>query len=102
MKYTHILFDLDGTLTDPKQGITRAVQFALAKFGIIESNLDLLEPFIGPPLGNSFKEMFSFTESDAKKAVSYYREYFVEKGMYENEIYSGMKELLEHLTAQKH
>ena len=48
--FDYILFDLDGTLTDPKEGITKSVQYALADFGIEEKNLDKLEVFIGPPL----------------------------------------------------
>ena len=72
MIYSTILFDLDGTLTDPKLGITRSVQYALAKFNIREDDLDKLEPFIGPPLVESFMEIYSFSESDAKVAVQYY------------------------------
>ncbi|SDW19202.1 HAD hydrolase-like protein [Paenibacillus sp. CF384] len=99
--YKAILFDLDGTLTDPKQGITRAVQYALAKYKIIEDNLDLLEPFIGPPLASSFEERYGFSASEARTAVDYYREYFADKGIYENELYGGIRELLELLVEQK-
>lgn len=101
MKYTNILFDLDGTLTDPKQGITKSVQYALAKFNIFEENLDKLEPFIGPPLADSFMEIYAFSESDAKTAIAYYREYFQDKGIFDNILYPGMKELLELLTNQQ-
>jgi len=101
MKYTNILFDLDGTLTDPKQGITKSVQYALAKFNIFEENLDKLEPFIGPPLADSFMEIYAFSESDAKTAIAYYREYFQDKGIFDNKLYPGMKELLEMLTNQQ-
>lgn len=97
MKYKHLLFDLDGTITDPKLGITKSVQYALDKMGIIESDLDKLEPFIGPPLKNSFEEIYSYTEEQASQAVEYYREYFKKYGMYENKLYFGMKELLEQL-----
>lgn len=71
MKYKHLLFDLDGTITDPKLGITKSVQYALDKMGIIESDLDKLEPFIGPPLKNSFEEIYSYTEEQASQAVEY-------------------------------
>jgi phosphoglycolate phosphatase len=101
MDYSTILFDLDGTLTDPKLGITKSVQYALRKFNIVEEDLDKLEPFIGPPLANSFMEIYSFTELEAKKAVEYYREYFKDIGLYENELYAGMNELLEMLINQK-
>lgn len=100
MNYSTILFDLDGTLTDPKIGITKSVQYALSKYNIVVNDLDKLEPFIGPPLANSFKELYSFSESEARVAVDYYREYYSEKGIYENEIYEGMIELLEKLVSQ--
>lgn len=101
MDYSTILFDLDGTLTDPKMGITKSVQYALRKFNIIEEDLDKLEPFIGPPLANSFMELYSFSELESKKAVEFYREYFKDTGLYENELYAGMNKLLEMLINQK-
>ncbi|WP_237690895.1 HAD family hydrolase [Paenibacillus caui] len=100
MSYTHILFDLDGTLTDPKVGITKAVQYALSQFNIIENDLDKLEPFIGPPLAKSFAEYYSFSEQDAWTAVEHYRVYYRERGMYENEVYNGITELLALLQSQ--
>ncbi|BBH22054.1 hypothetical protein Back11_33990 [Paenibacillus baekrokdamisoli] len=101
MKYSTILFDLDGTLTNPKLGITKSVQYGLSKYNIMEENLDNLEPFIGPPLAHSFMEFYSFSESEAKNAVEYYREYFATKGIYENELYDGIIELLENLVSQQ-
>lgn len=95
--YNYILFDLDGTLTDPKEGITKSVQYALADFGIDEPNLDKLEPFIGPPLKESFMEFYGFTNEDALRAVDKYRERFVVTGIFENEIYDGIADLLEEL-----
>lgn len=92
--YKTVLFDLDGTLTDPKPGITRSVQYALAKFGINEDNLDNLVGFIGPPLMKSFMEFYGFDEKEARQAVEYYREYFADKGIFENRIYPGIPELL--------
>ncbi|MHA0858295.1 HAD family hydrolase [Paenibacillus sp. CMAA1364] len=101
MKYQTVLFDLDGTLTDPKMGITQGVQYALNRFNIIEDNLDKLEPFIGPPLSHSFAEFYGFSELDCKKAIGYYREYFADQGLYENKVYPGMPELLHTLVDQK-
>lgn len=101
MHYTNVLFDLDGTLTDPKLGITKSVQYALSKFDIHEEQLDKLEPFIGPPLAKSFMEHYSFSESEAASAVEHYREYFKPYGLYENTLYSGMMELLSLLKDQK-
>lgn len=98
--YDIVLFDLDGTLTDPKMGITQSVQYALAKYNIHESDLDKLEPFIGPPLHDSFKKFYQFTDAEATQAIAYYREYFSVKGMYENKVYPGIPELLRELCAQ--
>ena len=94
---TYLLFDLDGTLTDPFIGITRSVQHALKYYGIIENDLSRLAPFIGPPLIDSFRETYHFSEEQAEEAVSYYREYFAEKGWRENKVYPGIPELLKHL-----
>lgn len=93
--FQYILFDLDGTLTDPKIGITSCVQYALRAFGIDEPDLDKLEVFIGPPLKDSFMEFYGFDAKKADKAVEKYRERFHEKGIYENEIYPGIQTMLE-------
>ena len=98
MKY--ILFDLDGTLTDPKEGITKSFQYALKHMGIIEENLDALEKVIGPPLKDSFMEFYGMNEEDALEAVAKYRERFKTIGLYENEIFDGIRELLEHLQKE--
>ncbi|MDZ5471239.1 HAD family hydrolase [Bacillus sp. 31A1R] len=95
--YKIILFDLDGTLSDPKIGITKSVQYALGKMGVIEPNLDKLEPFIGPPLQESFSTIYQFTNEQVSEAIKFYRERFVEKGMFENEMYSNIPELLKEL-----
>ena len=97
MKYQVILFDLDGTLTDPKVGITKSVQYALAKYNIQEPDLDKLIPFIGPPLAESFQEFYSLSPAQALTAVGYYREYFTQAGMYENAVYPGIKTMLAEL-----
>lgn len=98
--YQYILFDLDGTLTDPKEGITKSVNHALAAFGKQEEDLSKLEPFIGPPLPDSFKEFYGMSEEEAGRAVKVYRERFSEVGWLENEIYPGIKELLQTLYKQ--
>ena len=98
MKY--ILFDLDGTLTDPKEGITKSFQYALKHMGIVEENLDALEKVIGPPLKDSFVEFYGMKEDDALEAVEKYRERFKTIGMYENEIFDGIKEMLEKLQKE--
>ena len=92
--YKYILFDLDGTLTDPAEGITNSVAYSLSKYGIEVSDKKELYKFIGPPLKDSYMEYYGFSESDAVTAIEYYREYFKPKGMFENEVYSGVPELL--------
>lgn len=92
-----ILFDLDGTLTDPAIGITNSVKYALKKFDIEVLDRKTLYPFIGPPLVDSFMEFYGFNKKDAEKALGYYREYFSSGGMFENEVYQGIRELLKEL-----
>ena len=82
--YKYLLFDLDGTLTDPKQGITGCVQYALHKMGIEEPDADKLTPFIGPPLLDSFHEFYGFSEKQGWQATEYYRERFRAVGWHEN------------------
>ncbi len=89
-----ILFDLDGTLTDPKEGITKCVAYALDFFGIYVENLDVLKVFIGPPLANSFSYYFDFNEEETAFAIKKYRERVSEIGWAENKVYGGMKEML--------
>lgn len=94
-----LLFDLDGTLTDPKMGITKSVQYSLKKFGIETENLDELVKFIGPPLRESYRRYYNFSESDADLAVEKYREYFSDCGIYENIMYDGIDLMLENLNS---
>ena len=99
--YEVVLFDLDGTLTDSKVGITKSVQYALSKFDIREDNLDNLEPFIGPPLSESFQTYYGFEPSQVQDAVDFYREYFSTSGMYENVVYPGIPDLLVDLKSKR-
>lgn len=93
----YILFDLDGTLTDPKAGITKSVRHALQSFGIEVNDLDELCRFIGPPLKDAFIEYYSFDEAQAEEAVDKFREYFSVKGLYDNKEYDGISDLLKSL-----
>lgn len=99
-RFSYILFDLDGTLSDSKEGITKSFQYALEYFGIKVENLDELEPVIGPPLKASFMNFYGLTEEEAVVAIAKYRERFGKIGLYENEIYPGIKELLKELAEQ--
>jgi phosphoglycolate phosphatase len=96
LPYDIYLFDLDGTLSDPKPGITKSFQYALAAFGIHEET-DNLTKFIGPPLRETIKGHFGFSDSDTEAAVVKYREYFAETGLYENTVYPGIPETLRFL-----
>lgn len=95
--YKYILFDLDGTLTDPFEGITKSVQYALHHYGIEEPDLNKLAPFIGPPLIDSFEEFYGMSNEDARWCCSKYRERFREVGLFENIVYPGIPNLLENL-----
>ncbi len=92
--YHYILFDLDGTLTDPKLGITGCVQYALRKLGMEAPDADALEPFIGPPLMDSFREFCGLDEEKGAQAVAYYRERYAVDGLFENEAYPGIVQML--------
>lgn len=97
MEKEYLLFDLDGTLTDPKEGITKSVRHALRAFDIEVEDLDTLCCFIGPPLRDSFIEYYGFSEENATTAISIYREYFSNRGLYENEAYEGIDRVLKTL-----
>lgn len=97
MKYETIIFDLDGTLTEPEEGITKCIQYALSKLGIDEPDRKKLCKFIGPPLVPAFMEHYGFDEPTARQALMFYRERFLEKGIYENKVYDGILSLLKEL-----
>lgn len=101
MKYSNILFDLDGTLTDSKIGIINSIKHALSKFNIQENDIAVLNQFLGPPLLDSFKNVYKLSETDAKLAITYYREYYSDRGIFENELFPGIDALLEKLTNNK-
>lgn len=95
--YDVILFDLDGTLTDSGLGITNSVAYSLKKYGIEVADREELYKFIGPPLKESFEKYYGFSAEESKKAVEYYREYYTDKGMFENSVYEGIEELLKEI-----
>lgn len=97
MRYRTILFDLDGTLTDPFEGITKSVQYAGRHFGIDEPDLEKLRGFIGPPLEAELCRYFRLTPEQGKIALEKYRERFSEIGIFENRVYPGIPEMLEKL-----
>ena len=97
--YHTILFDLDGTLTNPGEGITNSVAYALEKWNIHVEDRTGLYPFIGPHLKDSFMDFYSFSEEQAEQAVACYREYFQDRGIFENVVYEGVEEMLKTLKA---
>ncbi len=92
--YKVVLFDLDGTLTDSREGICKSVQYALVKMGRPAPELADLECFIGPPLKTSFREFYNITGEEADRAVTFYRERYSDVGKYENVPYEGIAEML--------
>ncbi|MGE7864810.1 phosphoglycolate phosphatase [Bacillus cereus] len=95
--YKTFLFDLDGTLTDPKEGIINSVLYALEKMGIEEGKISELDSFIGPPIQQSFAERYNMSEIEVEEAVVYFREYLKKSGLLENKIYDGIPTLLQEL-----
>ncbi len=93
----YILLDLDGTITDSREGITKCFEYALNHFGIEVENRTDLEQFIGPPLEQSFREGFGFDEEKVELAIAKYRERYIPIGLYENLVYPGMENALQRL-----
>lgn len=99
MSIEHVLFDLDGTLTDPAQGITNSIIHSLKHFNIEVKDRTELYSCIGPPLIECYMKMWNFSLEEAKKALEVYREYFSVKGLFENEVYDGIEDMLKSLCA---
>ena len=99
MKYSTVLFDLDGTLTDPVQGICGSVRYALEKAGRSVGPIESYHKYIGPPLLRSFEVYANATPEEAQELLGYYRERFSTVGLFENEVYPGIPELLRDLKA---
>lgn len=95
--FDYIFFDLDGTLTDPALGITNSFKHALKYFGLEIPSYEKLCSFIGPPLVDTFRTQFGFSDEKASLGVLKYREYFAEKGLLENSVYPGIPDLLSDL-----
>lgn len=99
--YQTILFDLDGTLTDSGQGILNSIRYALTQLDHPIPDDHLLKTFIGPPLKTSFEQTLGMSLAESQAAIALYRDYFREKGIFENQIYPGIPELLADLKDQK-
>ncbi len=94
MRYSVVLFDLDGTLTDPAEGICRSIQYALEKGGKPVGPMESYYPWIGPPLLWSFRHYTGVDQEEARTLMGYYRERFSTTGLFENTVYPGIPELL--------
>lgn len=97
MKYSIALFDLDGTVTDSGPGIVNSIRYALAKYGLPIPSEDVLRTFIGPPLKEQFQAVCGLTEEESIRMVEAYREYYTDKGIFENSVYKGVPGMLEKL-----
>lgn len=95
--YKAFFFDLDGTLTESGEGITKSVQYALEKIGKPEEDLEKLKVFVGPPLMEQFMKYAGVDEATGRKAVEFYRERYEVKGIYENHPYESVEEMLQEL-----
>ena len=99
MRYKNVLFDLDGTLTDPAEGITNSLMHAQRRLGMAVSPREALYVFIGPPLIETFMSEWGLTREESQQALLYYREYFTDRGIFENVPYAGIDQCLAELKA---
>jgi phosphoglycolate phosphatase len=96
-KYDIIAFDLDGTLTNPERGLIASFVYALGKMGVDYGEKNELKKFIGPPIYEEWQRCFGFTPEESSKALLIFREFYSVYGWWDNEIYPGVKEMLEKL-----
>ena len=98
-KYDYIAFDLDGTLTDPEEGLIKGFTYAFDRVGVKYDDPKDLRRYIGPPLHQEWKREYGFTEEETANAIAIFREYYDEFGWAENKVYDGIVDLLESLKA---
>ena len=101
-KYSVILFDLDGTLTNPERGLVSGFEYAFKKLGVDYGERDSLKRFIGPPLYEEWQRVFNFTPEESAGAIAKFREYYDVFGWWDNEPYEGIKEALAELKKRNY
>lgn len=94
----YIFIDLDGTITASEEGITKSIQYALRHINIVVDDLNSLRIHIGPPLREGFRKYWGIEEKDMDTVIEKYREYYKEKGIFQNEVYDGIENLLQKLN----
>lgn len=99
-RYDYILFDLDGTLTDSSPGIINGFQYAMKEMGLEIPERSSMMKFVGPPLTESFGYMIGLSPDDTQKAITIYRQYYFDKGVFENSVYDGVPQMLEKLKSE--
>ena len=99
-RYQNYLFDLDGTLTDPGTGIKNSIRYALTRFGLPSLEETILDRFIGPPLLDSFVKYCGVSNEDSRTLLALYREYFADRGIYENTVYGEIPRMLTELRSR--
>jgi phosphoglycolate phosphatase len=99
--YDTYLFDLDGTLSDPEEGITSGITYALSTFGIVEPDPAVFRSWIGPPLHTMFKRHYGFDDREVRQLITNFRSYFDSRGIFENVLYEGIEQMLCRLRQQK-
>ncbi|NLM46187.1 MAG: HAD hydrolase-like protein [Firmicutes bacterium] len=98
--YKHILFDLDGTLTDPAEGILHSLNHTMRHFGKEEFTAESCRVLIGPPILESFQLVCGFNSKEAAEALRIYRQHHLQVGLFENKVYPGIAGMLEKLRAR--
>ncbi len=98
MKYNNLIFDLDGTLSNPEEGLLNSLQYALKGMQYFPIPTEVPKAFVGPALQKSFSGLFGFDEEQTKRAIVLFREYYGKAGLYENSVYEGIPEFLESLV----
>lgn len=97
MSFQYIFFDLDGTITESGPGIIASVRYSLEKMGYPSDDTETLKKFIGPPLKDSYMRFYGMTREQAEEAICCYREYYADKGIFENALYEGITDSLRRL-----